>query len=127
MRIGRISQRRFSVLAGSIASAHVIGAQTAGVSATTVVNRIVDGLGGDKTAAGADGFKAGDPTGQVRGIATTAMATMDVLTGAVKAGANLIITHEPTFFGRSDGPTPAGAAGGRGAPAGIAAEAKSQM
>jgi putative NIF3 family GTP cyclohydrolase 1 type 2 len=34
------------------------------------------------------------------------MATVDVLKQAAKAGANLIVTHEPTFFGRQDGPTP---------------------
>jgi hypothetical protein len=32
------------------------------------------------------------------------MATMDVLKQAAKAGTNLVITHEPTFFGRQDNP-----------------------
>ena len=44
----------------------------------------------------------GDPTTPVKGIATTAMATMDVLTRATKADINLIVTLEPTFFGHLD-------------------------
>jgi putative NIF3 family GTP cyclohydrolase 1 type 2 len=122
MRTGPISRRRFSLLAGSLASAQVIGAQTAAPSANTLVGRIVDGLGGDKTSGGADGFKAGDPAGPVHGIATTAMATMDVLTSAAKAATNLVITHEPTFFGRSDGPPANDAAGGRGGLGGVGAD-----
>ena len=35
------------------------------------------------------------------------MATLDVLKRASAAGANLVITYEPTFFGRQDGPSPA--------------------
>jgi putative NIF3 family GTP cyclohydrolase 1 type 2 len=70
-------------------------------------------LGGDWPATGVDGFKAGDPNTTVKGIATTAMATMDVLKQAVKAGANMVISYEPTFYGRQDGP-PAASAAGRG-------------
>jgi putative NIF3 family GTP cyclohydrolase 1 type 2 len=55
---------------------------------------------------------------------------MDVLKQAVKSGANLILSYEPTFYGRQDGPRPAtpppsAAApgrGGRGAFGGIAAD-----
>lgn len=119
MRKRPISRRRFALVASSLVSAHSIAAQNAGsripLTAEDAMGRIVDALGGDKTAAGADGFKAGNPADQVHGIVTTAMATMDVLIGAVKARANLVITHEPTFFGRSDGRSPAVAAGGRGA------------
>ena len=49
-----------------------------------------------------DGFKAGDPATVVKGIATTAMATMDALRQAAKASANLVLTYEPTFYGRAD-------------------------
>jgi hypothetical protein len=46
------------------------------------------------------------------------MATMDVLTRASKENINLIVTLEPTFFGRLDAhpapATPGGAGGGRG-------------
>jgi putative NIF3 family GTP cyclohydrolase 1 type 2 len=71
-------------------------------------------LGGEWPATGPDGFKAGDPSTMVRGIATTAMATLDVLKQAVKSNANLILTYEPTFYSRADGQAPAARAGGRG-------------
>src|SRR6185295_3934760 len=46
---------------------------------------------------------------------TSAMATLDVLKQAVKAGANFVITCEPTFYSKADSSTPSGAR--RGAPA----------
>ena len=49
-----------------------------------------------------DTFKAGNPADTVRGIAVTMMATLDVLQRAVAKGDNLIITHEPTFYGHED-------------------------
>ena len=49
-----------------------------------------------------DTFKAGDPDTPVTGIATTMMATFDVLKGAAGQGANLVITHEPTFYSHLD-------------------------
>jgi putative NIF3 family GTP cyclohydrolase 1 type 2 len=49
-----------------------------------------------------DTFKAGDPDTPVTGIVTTFMDTYDVLREAVAAGANLIITHEPTFYNHLD-------------------------
>lgn len=45
-----------------------------------------------------DTLKAGDADAVVRGIAVTFIATREVLQRAVKVGANLIITHEPTFY-----------------------------
>src|SRR3954468_23697825 len=38
----------------------------------------------------------------VRGIATTMMATLDVLQRAAAAGKNMVITHESTFFSHQD-------------------------
>jgi putative NIF3 family GTP cyclohydrolase 1 type 2 len=57
----------------------------------------------------------------VTGIATTAMATLDVLKQAVKANANLVLTYEPTFYGRADGRAPAAPGAGRG-PMGFGAD-----
>ena len=86
-----------------------------------MAERIQSELGGDWPAAGPDGFKAGQPSAVVKGIATTSMATLDVLKQAVKANANLILTYEPTFYGRQDAqPRPEGAPG-RG-PAGFGAD-----
>jgi putative NIF3 family GTP cyclohydrolase 1 type 2 len=44
----------------------------------------------------------GDWEAEVTGIATTFMATADVIRQAAERGANLIITHEPTFFTHDD-------------------------
>lgn len=49
-----------------------------------------------------DTFKCGNEDAVVRGIATTFMATWPVLGRAIRAGANLLITHEPTFYNHRD-------------------------
>ena len=49
-----------------------------------------------------DTFKAGDPDTPMTGIATTMMATLDVLQRAAARGDNLVITHEPTFYQHTD-------------------------
>ncbi len=49
-----------------------------------------------------DTIKAGDPSAAVTGIATTFLDTMDVLREASRRGANLVITHEPTFYNHRD-------------------------
>jgi putative NIF3 family GTP cyclohydrolase 1 type 2 len=49
-----------------------------------------------------DTIKSGDPTQPLRGIAVTFMATRQVLDQAVARGANLLITHEPTFYNHLD-------------------------
>ena len=109
-----ISRRQFARIAGTVSAARlpVHGAST--LTAQAVAERLQSTLGGEWPATGPDGFKAGDPSTPVKGIATTAMATMDVLKQASKAGTNLIVTYEPTFFGRQDGPPAATAAGTNG-------------
>jgi len=49
-----------------------------------------------------DTFKAGAPETEVKGIATTGMATFDLLRRAATAGKNFVITHEPTFYNHTD-------------------------
>jgi putative NIF3 family GTP cyclohydrolase 1 type 2 len=49
-----------------------------------------------------DTIKAGDPSRPVTGIVTTFMATWEVLRQAVAAGANFVITHEPTYYSHRD-------------------------
>jgi hypothetical protein len=49
-----------------------------------------------------DTFKAGDPRATVRGIVTTFIATVGVLKRARTLKANLVITHEPTYFDHLD-------------------------
>jgi putative NIF3 family GTP cyclohydrolase 1 type 2 len=49
-----------------------------------------------------DIYIAGSPDTEITGVVTTFMATVDVIRQAVKLGANMIITHEPTWFTGSD-------------------------
>jgi putative NIF3 family GTP cyclohydrolase 1 type 2 len=114
-----ISRRRFALLAGTAGVTPLALAGAEPLTAEAVAGRIQAQLGGDWPATGPDGFKAGDPSTVVKGIATTAMATLDVLKQAVKANSNLVLTYEPTFYGRADGRAPA--APGRG-PAGFGAD-----
>jgi hypothetical protein len=121
-----ISRRHFARLAGTAAIAvpH-LSAQKAPLTAQQVVDRIQRNVGVAWQADSLDAIKAGDPGTVVTGIATTGMATMDMLARAVKEKANFVITLEPVFYGRLDGqappPAPAGRGGGRGQ-AGVAAE-----
>src|SRR5260221_6002025 len=45
-----------------------------------------------------DTFKAGDPDTEVKGVAVTMMATLDVLQRAAAAGGELRYTHQPTRY-----------------------------
>ena len=49
-----------------------------------------------------DQLITGDWDSEVSGIVTTFMATVDVIHAAIAQGANLIITHEPTYFTHAD-------------------------
>jgi putative NIF3 family GTP cyclohydrolase 1 type 2 len=73
------------------------------MTAGEVVERLQKNLGipwNEKTYR--DTFKAGDPQTQVKGIATTFMATLDLIQRAHAAGMNFVITHEPTFWNDAD-------------------------
>lgn len=78
-----------------------LGAQ-ARPSARDVVDRIRQHIGVPWSEQTVDTFKDGDPSTTVTGIAVTMMATFDVIRRAVAAGANLVITHEPTFYDHFD-------------------------
>jgi len=105
-----ISRRRFVALTAAGVAATPLpmwgGVTGAPVTAQQVVDRIQKSIGGEWNPKSVDGFKAGDPLAAVTGIVTTSLASLDVLNLAVKAGANMIITSEPTFFSKADTPTP---------------------
>ncbi|MBP1636657.1 MAG: hypothetical protein H6Q10_3231 [Acidobacteria bacterium] len=73
-------------------------------TAREVVAAIQEHVGVPWAAETVDTFKAGAPDTRVTGIATTMMATMDVLQRAAAKGLNLVITHEPTFYAHLDTP-----------------------
>jgi putative NIF3 family GTP cyclohydrolase 1 type 2 len=52
-----------------------------------------------------DTVKTGDPNRPLAGIVTTFLATAEVIARANQLGANLIITHEPTFYNHRDDTT----------------------
>lgn len=72
------------------------------LTARQVIERIRKNVGVAWLSQTVDTFKAGDPDTPVTGIAVTMMATYDVLQRAAAAGDNLIVTHEPTFYGHLD-------------------------
>lgn len=49
-----------------------------------------------------DQLICGNHNTEVQGIVTTFMATIDVIKQTIAVGANMIITHEPTFYTGSD-------------------------
>jgi putative NIF3 family GTP cyclohydrolase 1 type 2 len=71
-------------------------------SAGQIIERIKQNVGVPWRTETVDRFVAGDGEIAVKGIATTMMATLDVLQRAAAAGKNLVITHEPTFWLHQD-------------------------
>jgi putative NIF3 family GTP cyclohydrolase 1 type 2 len=76
---------------------------SAQITAQDVIERIKKHVGVPWRQQTVDTIKAGDPKTPVTGIATTMMATFDVLRRSAASGKNLIITHEPTFYSHLDG------------------------
>jgi putative NIF3 family GTP cyclohydrolase 1 type 2 len=72
------------------------------LTAADVIDRIKAHVSSPWTGPTVDNLVAGAPTVRVRGIATTMMATLDVLQRSAAAGRNLVITHEPTFYSHQD-------------------------
>jgi putative NIF3 family GTP cyclohydrolase 1 type 2 len=87
-----------ALLASGAATAQPNGELTA----RQVIERIQKNVGVPWRNQTVDTLKAGNPDAPVKGIATTVMATFDVLQRAARAGRNLVITHEPTFYNHED-------------------------
>jgi putative NIF3 family GTP cyclohydrolase 1 type 2 len=67
-----------------------------------VIDAILQAVPGAPLDDTVDTLKSGDPSQQVTGIATTFLASFEVIQRAIDLGANLIITHEPTFYNHRD-------------------------
>jgi putative NIF3 family GTP cyclohydrolase 1 type 2 len=91
-------------LAAAGVGANSAAAQAKPLTARDVIARIQAHLGVLWQRETVDTFKAGNPDAEVKGIAVTMMATLDVLERAAAAGQNLIITHETTFYNHLDKP-----------------------
>lgn len=79
-----------------------LAAQEPRLTAQALIDRIQKNVGVPWSTTTVDTFKAGDPSTSVTGIAVTMMATLDVIQRAAASGKNLVITHEPTFYGHLD-------------------------
>ena len=105
--MSQISRRRFVAIAAAGASLAVPrNSAAADITAQEIVDRVKRNLGVEWKPDTVDTFKAGAPGTTVKGIATCAMASLEVLKLAVQAGANFVITCEPTFYARTDSRTP---------------------
>lgn len=103
--MGPTSRRAFiATTAASLLVPRALRAQRSTLTAQQIADRIRDNIGVDWRTQTVDGFKAGDAATVVTGIATTVLATTDVLRQAAAAGQNLIITQEPLFYATNDDP-----------------------
>lgn len=101
MRIGALLAFAF-LATGAVAAPTSAAAQGGRLTARQVLEQIKANIGVPWNEQTVDTFKDGDPDTPVTGIAVTMMSTLDVLQRAAAAGANLIISHEPTFYGHLD-------------------------
>jgi putative NIF3 family GTP cyclohydrolase 1 type 2 len=105
--MSNVSRRDFGLMAGAAAAAVAAGtlakAQKGTLTAGEIVDRIKKNLGvpwNDKTYR--DLYHIGGPDVPVKGIATSFGGNFRVLELADKAGLNMIIPHEPTFYSDAD-------------------------
>lgn len=66
------------------------------------IDRIISSVPGAPFSDTVDTVKAGDPSQEITGVLVSFLATCEVIDQAVQLGANLIITHEPTFYNHLD-------------------------
>jgi putative NIF3 family GTP cyclohydrolase 1 type 2 len=87
---------------GALAKAQSAGSPQEPVTVRDVIDRVLAHAGVGPIQDTVDTIKVGDPGQPVRGIVTTFMATNEVIKRAIGHDANLIITHEPTFYSHKD-------------------------
>lgn len=101
--MSNLSRRDFVALAGAaLITSQPLQAQNGKLTAGEVVARIKKNLGtwNDKTFR--DSFKIGGQDSPVSGIATSFGGNFRVMQLASKAGLNMMIVHEPTFYSDAD-------------------------
>jgi putative NIF3 family GTP cyclohydrolase 1 type 2 len=96
----RIRPTRRSFLGGTcgLIALRRLPAQETGLSARQIIERIQQKVGVPWRAQTVDTIKAGNPDTVVTGVATTMVATLDLLKRAAGAKRNFIVVHEPTFY-----------------------------
>ncbi|HKQ89174.1 MAG TPA: Nif3-like dinuclear metal center hexameric protein [Blastocatellia bacterium] len=97
------SRRDFLLASMGMAAAKFIRPRAAKtLTAGQVIDRIKANVGIPWRAQTVDNIIAGAAETPVKGIATTMMATLDVVRRAAASGKNMVITHESTFFSHQD-------------------------
>ena len=99
-----VTRRRMIAAGAGFVGAKAMPAQNAAavLTAGEVIDRIKKNVGIPWMAQTVDNLIAGSPDTPVKGIATTMMATLDVMQRASAAGRNMVITHESTFYSHQD-------------------------
>jgi putative NIF3 family GTP cyclohydrolase 1 type 2 len=100
----QVSRRTFVAAGLSLAATFALPQVTtpANITAGQIIDRIKSKVGIPWREQTVDRIIAGTADTSVRGIATTMMATLDVVQRAAAAGKNMVITHEPTFYSHLD-------------------------
>lgn len=99
-----VSRRQLVAAAAGIVAARPLSAQAerSTITAGDVIARIKTNVGIPWHEPTVDNIVAGSADTPVKGIATTMMATLDVMKRAASSGKNMVITHEPTFYSHQD-------------------------
>jgi putative NIF3 family GTP cyclohydrolase 1 type 2 len=106
--MSNLSRRQFAQIAGAgLAAGNLMTGSRAfaqgKITAGEVVQRIMKSQGVPWISTGfRDNFKIGGPDMAVTGISTSFGGNLSVLQKSVKAGLNMLITHEPTFWTDGD-------------------------
>jgi putative NIF3 family GTP cyclohydrolase 1 type 2 len=97
-----LDRREMMVASAALSVGASEPAKAASLTVADVLERMHSRIGTEWREGGVDRIIVGDPATPVTGIATTMMATFDALKAAVARRANLVITHEPTFWSHPD-------------------------
>jgi len=104
MQTTKVSRRGLLLGGASLAAADIARSQggSGDVTAMQVIDRIKANVGVPWRTETVDRIVFGSPETRVTGIASTMMATLDVVERAAAAGKNMVVTHEPTFYSHQD-------------------------
>jgi hypothetical protein len=99
-----LSRRDFILTGSAVLTSYLAKAEatTTQLTAGEVVDRIRKQVGIPWRVQTVDQIVAGSESTPVHGIATTMMATLDVVERAAAAGKNMIVTHETPFYLHQD-------------------------
>ena len=96
------SRRTFLMTSLGLSAAELIWPTTQPLSVGQVIDRIKTNVAIPWREQTVDNLIAGTSQMPVNGIASTMMATLDVLQRAAAKGLNMVITHEPTYYSHQD-------------------------